>query len=172
MVVLHGPGCPHKGKPNHPVSLIVIEAKPHKSKGKPGTGSTGQNCDGILRIATNLLVLLRHGRPGRTAGSSGETPQAVRASKTYHLIRGGIPVASPAPLLAQRITIRSAAMKSLTHRLHRAQSPDGRNQRNRFLLMRRAAPHRAGLTAGETSQRLAGGFCRWSRKRSSVISRH
>ena len=35
--------------------LVVIEAKPHKSKGKPGTGSTGQNCDGFLRIATNLL---------------------------------------------------------------------------------------------------------------------
>jgi hypothetical protein len=66
-----------KEKPNHPVRLIVIEAKPHKSKGKPGTGSTGQNCDGFLRIATNLLVLLRHGRPGRTAGSSGETPQDV-----------------------------------------------------------------------------------------------
>ena len=44
-----------KGKPNHPVRLVVIEAKPHKSKGKPGTGSTGQNCDGFLRIATNLL---------------------------------------------------------------------------------------------------------------------
>ena len=44
-----------KEKPNHPVRLVVIEAKPHKSKGKPGTGSTGQNCDGFLRIATNLL---------------------------------------------------------------------------------------------------------------------
>lgn len=44
-----------KGKLNHPVRLVVIEAKPHKSKGKPGTGSTGQNCDGFLRIATNLL---------------------------------------------------------------------------------------------------------------------
>ena len=35
-----------KSKPNHPVRLVVIEAKPHKSKGKPGTGSTCQNCDG------------------------------------------------------------------------------------------------------------------------------
>lgn len=42
-------------KLNHSVRLIVIEAKPHKSKGKPGTGSTGQNCDGSVRIATNLL---------------------------------------------------------------------------------------------------------------------
>jgi hypothetical protein len=40
---------------NHPVRLVVIQAKPHKSKGRPGTGSTGQNCDGFLRIATNLL---------------------------------------------------------------------------------------------------------------------
>ena len=44
-----------KGKPNHPVRLVVIEAKPHKSKGRPGAGSTGQNCDGFLRIATNLM---------------------------------------------------------------------------------------------------------------------
>ena len=38
----------------------------------------------------DLLVLLRHGRPGRTAGSSGQTPQAVRASKTHYLIRGAL----------------------------------------------------------------------------------
>ncbi len=44
-----------KEKLNHTVRLVVIEAKPHKSKGRPGTGSTGQNCDGFLRIATNLL---------------------------------------------------------------------------------------------------------------------
>lgn len=44
-----------RSKPNHPVRLVVIEAKPHKSKGKYGTGSTGQDCDGFLRIATNLL---------------------------------------------------------------------------------------------------------------------
>ena len=31
-----------------------IKAKPHQSKGRPGTGSTGQNCDGFIRIATNL----------------------------------------------------------------------------------------------------------------------
>ena len=41
-------------KPNHAVRLIVIEAKPHKSKGRYGFGSTGQDCDGYLRIATNL----------------------------------------------------------------------------------------------------------------------
>ena len=35
--------------------LVVIQAKPHQSKGRYGYGSTGQNCDGYLRIATNLL---------------------------------------------------------------------------------------------------------------------
>jgi len=43
-----------KDSPNHTVRLVIISAKPHKSKGRPGTGSTGQNCDGVLRIATNL----------------------------------------------------------------------------------------------------------------------
>ena len=48
-------GCnSSKSKVNHPVRLIVIKAKPHQSKGRPGTGSTGQNCDGFIRIATNL----------------------------------------------------------------------------------------------------------------------
>lgn len=49
-------GCKtSKSTPAHPVRLVVIQAKPHKSKGKPGTGSTGQNCDGFIRIVTNLV---------------------------------------------------------------------------------------------------------------------
>jgi len=40
---------------NHPVRLVVIQAKPHTSTRRPGTSSAGQNCDGFLRIATNLL---------------------------------------------------------------------------------------------------------------------
>lgn len=44
-----------KSRPSHPVRLVVIEAKPHQSKGRSGAGSTGQDCDGFLRIATNLL---------------------------------------------------------------------------------------------------------------------
>ena len=44
-----------KKRPNHCVRLVVIKAKPHKSKGKYGTGSTGQDCDGFLRIVTNLM---------------------------------------------------------------------------------------------------------------------
>lgn len=49
-------GCgTSKSKLNHQVRLVVIEAKPHKSKGRAGTGSTGQDCDGFLRIATDLM---------------------------------------------------------------------------------------------------------------------
>lgn len=48
-----------KSKINHPVRLIVIRAKPHTSNGRrsgrKNTGSTGQDCDGFLRIATNLM---------------------------------------------------------------------------------------------------------------------
>ena len=44
-----------KEKPNHAVRLVMIKAKPHQSKGRPGTGSTGQNCDGFLRVVTNLM---------------------------------------------------------------------------------------------------------------------
>ena len=44
-----------KVKPDHKMRLVVIEAKPHKSKGRYGGGSTGQDCDGFLRIVTNLL---------------------------------------------------------------------------------------------------------------------
>ena len=47
--------CSSKRKPNHAIRLVVIAAKPHKSKGRTRASSTGQNCDGLLRIATNLL---------------------------------------------------------------------------------------------------------------------
>ncbi len=33
-----------KSKPDHPVRLVVISAKPHKSKGRYGKGSTAQDC--------------------------------------------------------------------------------------------------------------------------------
>jgi IS4 transposase len=48
-------GDTSRARPHHPVRLVVISARPHHSKGKPGRGSTGQNCDGFLRIATRLL---------------------------------------------------------------------------------------------------------------------
>ena len=40
---------------NHPVRLVMIQAKPHVSKGKYQGGSSGVDCDGWLRIATNVL---------------------------------------------------------------------------------------------------------------------
>lgn len=42
-------------QPDHPLRLICIATSPHTSRGKCGTGSTGPESDGILRIATNLL---------------------------------------------------------------------------------------------------------------------
>lgn len=48
-------GSSSKCKVRHPVRLIVILAKPHKSKGRYGGGSTGQDCDGYVRIATNMM---------------------------------------------------------------------------------------------------------------------
>lgn len=47
---------PLQSRPDHRVRLITIAAKPHQSKSRYGSkGSTGQDCDGVLRIATNLL---------------------------------------------------------------------------------------------------------------------
>jgi len=39
--------------PDHPVRIVTMKATPHSSRGKRGGGSTGPNCDGSLRIATN-----------------------------------------------------------------------------------------------------------------------
>jgi hypothetical protein len=43
--------------PDHPVRIVTVKATPHSSRGKRGGGSTGPNCDGSLRIATNHLDL-------------------------------------------------------------------------------------------------------------------
>ncbi|GAC1680027.1 MAG: IS4 family transposase [Steroidobacteraceae bacterium] len=43
-------------RPDHPLRLICIATSPHTSRGKYGSGSTGPESDGILRIATNLLT--------------------------------------------------------------------------------------------------------------------
>jgi len=40
---------------NHKVRIICIRINPHTSRGKYGSGSSGVDSDGILRIATNLL---------------------------------------------------------------------------------------------------------------------
>lgn len=44
-------------RPDHPLRLICIATSPHTSRGKYGSGSTGPESDGILRIATNLLTV-------------------------------------------------------------------------------------------------------------------
>lgn len=44
-----------KSKPNHRLRLIQIEMEPHQKRTRYGGKSTGPNCDGVLRIATNLL---------------------------------------------------------------------------------------------------------------------
>jgi IS4 transposase len=43
--------------PDHAVRIVCVKATPHRSGGKTGGGSTGPNCDGFLRIATNRLDL-------------------------------------------------------------------------------------------------------------------
>ena len=40
---------------NHPVRVICIKVNPHTTRGKYRGGSSGVDCDGVLRIATNLL---------------------------------------------------------------------------------------------------------------------
>ena len=54
-IILIGQDRPLKERPNHPMRLIIIKMKPHISKGKYRGGSTGTDCDGFLRIVTNLL---------------------------------------------------------------------------------------------------------------------
>jgi IS4 transposase len=55
VVALGGSSKPD-ARPDHPIRLVTIAAKPHQSIGHYGRrGSTGQSCDGVLRIATNLL---------------------------------------------------------------------------------------------------------------------
>jgi IS4 transposase len=56
-VVLLGKTRPANARPDHPVRLISISAPRHTSRGKTRSGSTGPNCDGVLRIATNRLDL-------------------------------------------------------------------------------------------------------------------
>ncbi len=54
-IILIGQDRPEKVRPNHPMRLVIVKMKPHVSKGKYGGGSTGADCDGFLRIVSNLL---------------------------------------------------------------------------------------------------------------------
>ena len=47
----------HSLVPDHAVRIVTVKATPDRSGGKTGGGSTGPNCDGFLRIATNRLDL-------------------------------------------------------------------------------------------------------------------
>ena len=41
--------------PDHPVRVVQVAATPHKKTGGRKGGTAGPSCDGVLRIATNLL---------------------------------------------------------------------------------------------------------------------
>ncbi len=45
--------------PDHPVRLVMVTASPHSSRGKSRRrgSSTGPSCDGLLRLATDLLEI-------------------------------------------------------------------------------------------------------------------
>ena len=42
-------------RPDHPVRVVLVRATPHKKTGGRKGGTAGPSCDGILRIATNLV---------------------------------------------------------------------------------------------------------------------
>jgi len=55
-VVALGAGSKPDARPDHRIRLVTIAARPHRSAGHYARrGSTGPSCDGVLRIATNLL---------------------------------------------------------------------------------------------------------------------
>ena len=44
-----------KRQPDHKIRVICVRINPHTTRGRAGSGSSGVDSDGILRIATNLL---------------------------------------------------------------------------------------------------------------------
>jgi hypothetical protein len=44
-----------KSQPDHKIRVICLRINPHTTRGRAGSGSSGVDSDGILRIATNLL---------------------------------------------------------------------------------------------------------------------
>jgi hypothetical protein len=59
VIVTLGDGSPKSSRPDHSVRLITIQCQPHRKQGRSQRyarkGSTGPACDGVLRLATNLL---------------------------------------------------------------------------------------------------------------------
>ena len=58
-VVKLGTSSKKEARPDHAIRIITIACKPHRTQGHSqrygGKGSTGPACDGVLRLATNLL---------------------------------------------------------------------------------------------------------------------
>jgi hypothetical protein len=58
-VITLGVGSAKEARPDHRIRLITIQCKPHRKAGRSQrysrAGSTGPACDGVLRLATNLL---------------------------------------------------------------------------------------------------------------------
>jgi hypothetical protein len=46
-------------QPDHPLRVVCVRINPHTTRGRAGSGSSGVDSDGILRIATNLLDVPR-----------------------------------------------------------------------------------------------------------------
>ena len=55
IVVRMGTGSKPEARPDHLIRVILVKTTPHTTRGKSGSGSTGVDSDGILRIATNLM---------------------------------------------------------------------------------------------------------------------
>jgi Transposase DDE domain len=59
VIVTMGDGSKKNARPDHTIRLITIACKPHRKQGRSQRyarkGSTGPACDGVLRLATNLL---------------------------------------------------------------------------------------------------------------------
>jgi hypothetical protein len=55
IVVTLGAGRKAQERPDHPVRVVLVQATPHRKTGGRKGGTAGPSCDGILRIATNLL---------------------------------------------------------------------------------------------------------------------
>jgi hypothetical protein len=54
-VVRLGASSKPAARPGHAVRVVLVQATPHKKTGGRKGGTAGPSCDGVLRIATNLL---------------------------------------------------------------------------------------------------------------------
>lgn len=59
-VVRMGVASQEVNRPDHLIRLICVRSTPHRKRGKTAGGTSGPPCDGVLRIATNLLDAPAH----------------------------------------------------------------------------------------------------------------